>query len=285
MKFFKIAFFLFFIFTLASCAGVKEETTLTKEDKTVLSAESISVSPPLTKFQIGEHATYEVRWVGMPVATITSTIRGIKNINGRDTYFIEAIARTNSWASLIYRIDDKFRTYLDVEKFIPLRSEVRRQEGFYRKDAVTILDHESGKAYFENYKDRSKKTFDIPSGVQDILSVFYYMRTLKYGVGDYLSLYLDFSERIYLIEGKIERKVFLTIPGYGTYEVVFTRPQASRDGKIIRDGTAQAYFTVDERRAPLQFTVKAPLFTNLTATLIRVETLNAEELARLDKEK
>ncbi|MDD5085261.1 MAG: DUF3108 domain-containing protein [Candidatus Omnitrophica bacterium] len=285
MKFLKIAPILFPVFILTSCAGVKEEIAFTREDKTVLSAESISVSPPLTKFQVGEHATYEVRWVGIPVATITSTIKGIKKIDGRDAYFIEASARTNNWASLICRIDDRFRTYLDTEKLVPLRSEDRRSEGFYRKDAVTILDHEAGKAYFENYRDRSQKTFDIPSGLQDLLSTFYYMRTITYGVGDRVSLYVDFSERIYLIEGKIEKKVFLTIPRRGTYETVFTRPQASREGKTVKDGTAQAYFTVDERRAPLQFTVKAPLFTSLTATLVKVEVLDSEGLACLDKEK
>ena len=66
-----------------------------------------------------EKLTYEVRWLGMPIGTLTASIKGRENIGGKETYVLEALAKTNTFFSKIHKIDSRFVSFLDVEKLQP----------------------------------------------------------------------------------------------------------------------------------------------------------------------
>lgn len=217
-------------------------------------------------FTVGEKHTYKIRWLGMNVGELTvETIR--EDIyNARPVYVIVLSGSTNKICSCIYRIRDRFVSYIDKEKLVPLRLEVSRREGFYKKDALTIFDHTQKTAYFENFLDGSKKTYPIPENVQDIISVFYRMRTQNITLEQFMCFDVMFAETVFTAFGTAQKKVSITINGK-VLSAYYTEPHAKIGTTDVTDGTVEAYFSPDKSYIPLRFEIKAPIFTKITCTL------------------
>jgi hypothetical protein len=218
-----------------------------------------------------EKLVYSVRWLGMPVGHIIASINGIKQIDGRSAYEVEVTVKTNAFCSAIYKINDRFVSYIDVKGFYTLRHEVYRAEGRYRKDAVTRFDHLNKKAYFKNLLDKSEKIIDIPYGVQDTLSACYYFRLLSVELDEKIEYAVYSNEDIYQLFGVIEEKDFIRLPRLGRNPAFRIQPYAQIKGEQVKKGRVSGYFSVDAKRLPLLAVVQAPMFTEVTASLDSAE--------------
>ncbi len=214
-----------------------------------------------------EKLVYEVKWLGIPVGTVTASIKGIKKINGIDAYVLEVVAKTNAFCSSIYKIEDRFISYMDVENLFTLRHEVYRREGRYKKDAITDFDQVNHKAYFKNLLDKSEKIFDIPAGVQDTLSACYYFMLLPLNVGDKVEYDVCNNENVYKLFALILSKGYISIPNLGNSKAFFIQPYAKLNGKRVEKAKVSAYFSCDEKRIPLLALIKGPIFTKLSIHL------------------
>ena len=231
----------------------------------------IIIEPAQSKLPEYENLKYTIRWLGLPVGYITASIKGIKEINGRRAYHLEVRARTNNFCSAIYKVDDKFVSYMDVENFYTLRHEVYRREGKYKKDAITDFDHTTQKAHFRNLLDKSKKEFDIPEGTQDTLSACYYFRLLPIEIGKRIEYAVCNNEKNYKLFGVAESKGIIRVPRLGKKESLYIQPYAKIDGEKVKKGRVSGYFSVDSKRTPLLAIVQAPMFTEVTAALREVD--------------
>ena len=231
------------------------------------SVEDIVIEPAQSSLPEYERLAYVVRWLGIQVGIITASINGIKEINGRKAYELEVTVKTNAFCSAIYKIDDKFVSYMDIENFYTLRHEVYRREGRYKKDAITDFNHTVKKAYFKNLIDKSEKVFDIPYGVQDTLSACYYFRLLPIAIGDKVEYAVCNNEDIYELFGVIESRDYIRLPRLGMKSAFFIQPYAQIKGEQVKKGRVSGYFSVDQRRLPLLAVVQAPIFTEITASL------------------
>lgn len=231
----------------------------------------IIIEPAQSKLPEYENLKYTIRWLGLPVGYITASIKGIKEINGKRAYHLEVRARTNGFCSAIYKVDDKFISYMDVENFYTLRHEVYRREGKYKKDAITDFDHTTQKAHFRNLLDKSKKEFDIPEGTQDTLSACYYFRLLPIEMGKRIEYAVCNNEKNYKLFGVAESKGIIRVPGLGKKESLYIQPYVKIDGEKVKKGRVSGYFSVDSKRTPLLAIVQAPMFTEVTAALSEVD--------------
>lgn len=230
-------------------------------------AEDIVIAVPNQRLPDYEMLTFNLKWVGIPVGAVTLTVNGIRNINGRDAYMLEARFKSNKFLSAIYNIDDRFVSYMDVEKLYSLRQEVYRKEGNYRKEAVTDFDQINHKAYFKNAIDKSEKVVDIPPGVQDTVSACYYFLMLPLKVGDRIDFFVYNSEQTYQLIGVVEEKLFMRTPALGIKEAFRMQPYVKQNGKQVEKGTLVAYFSCDKRRIPLMGKLKGVIFTEAVFTL------------------
>ena len=235
-------------------------------------SEDIVIETPEQKLPDYEILTFHLKWVGIPVGTVTLSVNGVRKINDRDAYVLEARFKSNRFLSSIYNIDDRFVSYMDVEKLYTLRQEVYRREGHYRKDAITDFDQVAHKAYFKNWVDNSEKVIDIPPGVQDTLSACYYFLMLPLNVGDRIDYHVYNSEQTYQLMGVVEEKVFLRTPALGVKESFRMQPYVKQDGKQVEKGTLTAYFSCDKRRLPLMGRLKGVIFTEAVFTLTNITT-------------
>jgi len=205
-----------------------------EKDIAIRRAKDTTITIPDRRLPDNEVLTFNLKWVGIPVGAVTLAVNGRRNINGSDAYILEARCKSNRFLSAIYNIDDRFVSYMDVEKLYVLRQEVYRREGNYRKDAVTDFDQLNHKAYFKNLVDKSEKIVDIPAGVEDALTACYYFLMLPLKVGDNIDFYVYNNEQIYQLIGVVEEKLVIKIPALGVKEAFTVRPYISQGGKKLR---------------------------------------------------
>jgi len=254
-------------FICSSCSGVGR-TRRIKIDGQIKAAEDIQIKETEEIFNIGEKMTFKIRWLGLPVATVITEIKGIEIIRGRQAYRIELSAKTNPIMSAIFPVRDSYVSFMDVKNLCTLRHEVNRKEGFYRKSAYTDFYQDKQYAYFKNLLDGSEKTFDIPEKAQDTLTAFYYLRTVNFKLGDTITYNVVNSEKNYKIFGQVAKKEFVKIKTLGTFEAFLINPSAELNGKKTTRGSAIGYFSADSNRLPLISIIRSYLFTKIVVTLI-----------------
>lgn len=217
----------------------------------------------------GEKLTYTVKWLGIPVGTLTSSIKGTEDVGSRPAYVLEAVLRTNRFCSKIFPVNDRYVSYVDKRDLRVLRHEVYRREGRYKKDAVTVFDHASGKAYFRNLLDKSEKVFDIPEGVYDFLGAYYFFRSLPLKVGDKIRYTVSADEKNYQVVVMVKSQTALKLGRLGRKKALLIQPYVMREGKELKEGRAHGYYGLEGSRPLLGAVITAPLFTKITAFLSR----------------
>ncbi|MEW6100740.1 MAG: DUF3108 domain-containing protein, partial [Candidatus Omnitrophota bacterium] len=97
-------FFLLALLFIAGCAitGEPQEQFLLLDE--IPDAAELAVSANLASLPDNEKLTYEIKWIGFSVGTLTTSIKGIEKIGGRDTYVLEAEFKTNNFLSKIYPV-------------------------------------------------------------------------------------------------------------------------------------------------------------------------------------
>lgn len=271
---------LFALAAAGGCAGAQwsaSNRVFDRETRRVISAKDIVIEIPPKLLPERESLVFNVKWMGITVGRITSSIKGIRKINGRDAYVLEAVFDSNAFLSAIFRIEDKYVSYMDVEKLYSLRQEVSRRDGKFKKDAITDFDQENHKAHFRNIIDNSEKDFVIPENTQDVLSAYYYLMLAPVKIGEVIELPIYNNESIYRFFGAAESKLFICTPAAERKQAFLIRPYVELNGKKVEKGKLKAYFSCEKRRIPLLATLRAPVFTEVSIVLVKIDNFGVRE--------
>jgi len=269
----KIIYFSLAFLFVAGCAtshDLQKQSLLIYE---IQNAVEFTSAPSLIDLPTYEKLTYNIKWLGISVGTLTASIKGIEKICGRDAYVLEAVFKTNSFCSKIYRVDDRYVSYMDKERLCALRHEVYRREGNYKKDAITEFDHVNRKAHFRNLLDKTEKVFDIPEGVHDFLSAYYYCRFLPLKVGDKLRYTVSNNEKNYQVIVLVKSRTSVKLSALGEKKALLIQPYALLKGEEVKEGSARGYYSCEGSRPFLGAVITAPVFTKITAFLSKTESI------------
>ncbi len=267
---------LIILFLLGGCLQlpkIRNLRVVSEKGNLAADSEYLSIQKPDSRLPDYEKLTYDVRWLGMSVGTLTTSILGTKNYKGREAYVLEATMKTNAFLSKIYKIEDRFVSFMDVETLYTLRHEVSRSDGTYKKSAITEFDQANQKAYYRNFVDKSEKNFNIPIGVHDVLSAYYSLRLLPLKIGDKIEFYVSNNEKNYQSFCRIQPKVLIKLPAFGKkeFEAFLIQPYANFRGAKVDKGNVNAYCSCEKRRLLLLAKVKGPIFTEVTIYLSKIE--------------
>lgn len=134
------------------------------------------VKHPVTPFQKGEEITYFLHYGMLSAGEATVTIKEEDaKVDGKPVYHMVGEGKTLSVFEWFYKVRDVYETYLDEKSLKPRKFKRRVNEGGY------IINRDY---HFEPEKNvvhtQEKGTLNTPEDVQDMLSSFYYLRTLDF---------------------------------------------------------------------------------------------------------
>ena len=109
-------------------------------------------------------------------ATIKSSAQTIQ-MGNKTTRKIEIEGRTIGVLDMISPVVDYWSSYLDIYSRIPLKTEMKKKEGRYRKEETVIYDQEKGIAKITSSQNAPvEKNLTISKGMLDIIGGYYFLR-------------------------------------------------------------------------------------------------------------
>lgn len=126
-------------------------------------------------FEPGEWLKFRMHygWLNASYATLQVSS---SNINGKPVYHVIGKGKTTGFASIFFKVDDRYESYFDKENGQPYRFIRKIDEGGYKKDVEINFDHNKDKAVLNDKKNKKKINFALQDSIQDLISAFYYLR-------------------------------------------------------------------------------------------------------------
>jgi hypothetical protein len=216
-----------------------------------------------TAFQKGEELLFKVSFGFFDAAEAKMVINSeISTINDNPTYKIDVFGQTLGIFKLFY-VKDNWGSYLDTAKIIPHHSYRHIEEGRYRKHEQVAFDHKKKNAHVKLY-DRDNqnvidtKDYPIPSQVQDIVSGFYYLRTLdfkKYKPGDIINLVGFFDKETYNVKLIYKKKESIET-NIGKFESYLLVPVIPKNKLFRGEHPISVWVSDDKNKIPLRIKAK-----------------------------
>ena len=131
-----------------------------------------------TAFVRGEKLTFRVAFNSSLTGSITGGKATLevkdnnKALNNRSTYHVVGEGKTTGFIELFYKVNDRFESYFDQDALIARQFIRRTRENNYKKDDLVVFRQEDLLAV------SLTKIVKVPANIQDVISAFYYARTL-----------------------------------------------------------------------------------------------------------
>lgn len=127
-------------------------------------------------FKCGEKLTYRVHYGFLDGAYATIKIDDkAQVVNGRNTYHIVGTGETRGAWNFFFKVRDRYETYMDETTLSPLMFIRRVDEGGYKINQDMVFDQE-----YHVINSNGKEFSNMPAYIQDMLSAFYFARTLPF---------------------------------------------------------------------------------------------------------
>ena len=143
-------------------------------------------SVPNRNFTTGETLTYRIHYGLINAAEAVMHVNDKYHyVNGRPCYKIDVYGNTTGLFDIMYRVRDNWGAYVDTAALVPHRAYRNIEEGRYRKYEVVNFEHPKDLATVINLDKKTKKPekkgqFPIPDEVFDMVSGYYYLRTVNF---------------------------------------------------------------------------------------------------------
>lgn len=211
------------------------------------------VEPAPTVFGVGEKMVFSIGYGPVNAGEGVLEVVGLTTYQGHTCYIFESKANSNRFFSSFYKVRDKVTSFMDVEELYSRYFNKRLREGDYKKTVEISFDHGQEVA---NYADG--RSFAIKSGIQDVLSAFYFVRNLDLGSGDTYSLLAHSSRKTYDLKVIVHGKETVTVAA-GTFECFVVEPVLEGEGLFKHEGKITLYVTDDQYRVPVLIKTKVPV--------------------------
>jgi hypothetical protein len=203
-------------------------------------------------FDKGEKLTFDVKYGFVTAGIAEMAIPDIVKISGREAYHITFQVNSMPSFDWLFRVRDRYETYVDVKGIFPWRFEQHVREGGYKKDFAAFFDQRRGVA------KTTDGTYKISKYVNDIMSAFYYTRTLDFShmkINDRIHLQNFYKDKVYNLDVKYLGKDQVEVPA-GTFNCIVIEPLVVEGGLFKSEGSIIIWLTDDELKIPVKVKTK-----------------------------
>ncbi|CAG4994902.1 hypothetical protein DYBT9275_01494 [Dyadobacter sp. CECT 9275] len=212
---------------------------------------------PNKSFGTGEKVEYRVHYGFINAAEAKVEVsKNITVVNNRPCFKINVSGRTVGAFDLISRVRDTWRSYLDTTAILPRMFQRSIQENKYRKEETVVFNHTTDQAV-STIKDEVK-TYNTPNNVHDIISGYFYLRTLNFdhiSEGDIIEVPTFFDGQIYKLRIRYVGKDVIKTK-FGKTKVLRLNPLIP-DNKFFKgEGAMRLWVSDDVNKIPLKAEVE-----------------------------
>jgi hypothetical protein len=254
--------FLFLMLTAVSFAGTGTDSTSRDPEFRTLENNA---------FKVGEKLTFDVKYGFVTAGIATMQIPQMRRISGRQAYHVTFEVNSVPSFDWIYKVRDRYETYIDAKGLFPWRFEQHIREGGYSRDFSAFFDQRRGLA------KTSEGTYEIPKYVNDIVSAFYLARTFDYSklkINDRIHLKNFYKDKVYDLDVRYLGKETIDVTA-GKFDCIVVEPLVQEGGLFKSEGSIIVWLTDDALKIPVKVKTKV-VIGSIDAELTAYEGLNGK---------
>jgi hypothetical protein len=205
-----------------------------------------------TAFGAGEYLKFDIHYgfvsAGEAIMRISDTVYH----SGRKCLKIDFTVNSKPFFDMVYKVRDRYHTILDADGLFPWRFEQHIREGGYTRDFTAEFDQ------LQHVARTSEGEYRVPPYVHDIMSAFYFARTIDYTnftVGQKVHLQNFYKDSTYELDVRFKGRQEIEVEA-GTFKCIVVEPLAREGGLFKSDGRVYVWLTDDERRMPVRVSSK-----------------------------
>ena len=199
----------------------------------------------LAQFAPGETLLYEVRYGPMRLGSLELVTLARDTAQAELCHRFRAVMETNPAFALVFEARYVTETWCRVEDMVTLRSYKQTREKRYEAEWVADYDYGRGVVWYSTAGARFPDDREHPlrAPARDLLTTWYYFRTLALRPPDSVSLYVHTDRREYDAKVRATRRMKMKTPA-GEFRCVELVPRAA--GPL-----AAVYLSEDRGRVPV----------------------------------
>lgn len=266
-------------FLIAGLISTQEMASEGAAEKPLLQPDQISLpAVPHHAFKKGEKLSYEVSygWLDAGKAVI-EVMDEEKSIGGRDVLHVVGTGVSTGTFNWFFKVRDRYETYIDRKGVFPWIFIRDIHEGGFELKQYYTFDH-----YAQKVETDKGKVFDVPLGVQDMISSFYYARTLnlKYArPGQIFEIKAFVDNELWPLKIKYLRNEIIEVDE-GTFDCMVFVPVV-QTGRIFKEEEDMlVWVTNDDNKVPI-LAKASVLVGSITMEIIDYEGL-ANPISKID---
>ena len=206
-------------------------------------------------FGVGEELNFDVNYGFVTAGTAKMSIPASAKIFDRNCYQVVFTVESKPFFDWVYKVRDRYETYIDMEGLFPWKFEQHIREGGYKRDFYVTFDQERGIA---NTPDGN---YTIPAFVQDMFSAYYFARTINYDgfrVGQKMMLKNFYKDSTYNLGVKFLGRQEIKVDA-GRFKTIIVEPLITEGGLFKATGRIFIWMTDDDRKMPVQVEAEIPI--------------------------
>ncbi len=209
-----------------------------------------------TAFQAGENITYTVFYnvVGIYVNAGTANFAtSLTRMNNKPVYHIVGTGTSNSSYDWIFKVRDRYETFIDTATLQPYKFIRNIDEGGYKAHEDITFNQETNTAI------TNKGVYKVPECVQDVVSAIYYARNIdfsKYKYNDQIPFNMFLDNNVYNMYIRYLGKETIKTK-YGKFRAIKFKPLLVK-GTIFEGGEKMTvWVTDDQNKIPIR--IESPI--------------------------
>ena len=171
----------------------------------------------------------------------------------KPVYHIVGTGATNSSYDWIFKVRDRYETYMDTATLQPYKFIRNVDEGGFKKYENITFNHAANTAI------TTQGVYKIPGCIQDVVGAMYYARNIdfnKYKPGDKIPFFLFLDNEVYNMYIRYEGKTTVKTR-YGKFRAIKFKPLLVK-GTIFEGGERMTVYVSDDgNKIPLR--IESPL--------------------------
>ena len=214
---------------------------------------------PQDAFKTGEFFKFRIHYGVVNAGYATLELKeAVKN--NKKVHHVVGNGYTTGMTKFFFKVADNYESYFDKATGKPYEFVRKIDEGGYTKNQEGFFNQDKNTVLVKDYKNKKQKTISVTENVQDIVSVFYYLRNHplvdKLKVNESISVDMFFDDEITKFKLKfIGREDIKT--NFGTISTMMFRPMVQAGRVFKEEESLTVWISDDNNKIPLR--IKASL--------------------------
>ncbi|MEL6942195.1 MAG: DUF3108 domain-containing protein, partial [Bacteroidota bacterium] len=203
-------------------------------------------------FQVGEDLVYTVYYNWNFVWLTAGEVR-FKVEDAGEEYHLSMTDRSYKSYEWLYKVRDRYDTYIDKNTLLPRLSTKTIEQGSYRLYDKTLLNQDERKVttWRGKTKEQTKeKDFDVENCLHDMLSIIYHARNIDfdhYEQGQVFPIEIFMDNTVYPLKMRyLGEEKGKKIKGAGKFDTILFSPEVI-EGKVFKENDQMKVWATDDK--------------------------------------